>query len=353
MANQEHVDLLKQGVEVWNQWREDFPNIYPDLSDAHLTETTLDRSNLDGVNFKGANLNNTVFSEVYIHGAKFKTSTDEIPAGTATNDEDAVWLTHNNVTLAQADLSETSLKGAILYGVNLKGARLCNAVIIRADLTGADLTQADLHHANLSWSNFDSANLSEANLKEANLSGVIFTQNNFSGTNFNEASILGTMFTNVDLRLVKGLETVRHYGPSFIGIETLLQSQEQIPEVFLRGAGLPDSFIAYVRSLAGHPIDFYSCFISYASRDQDFAGRLYADLQNNGVRCWFAPEDLKIGDHYHQRIDSSIRLYDKLVLILSKHAIQSAWVEREVVAAREKEIGSNDRCSFLCAWMMP
>jgi hypothetical protein len=82
---------------------------------------------------------------------------------------------------------------------------------------------------------------------------------------------------------------------------------------------------------------YHSCFISYSYKDQAFAECLYADLQSKGVRCWFAPEDLKIGDHYHQRIDESIRLYDKLILILSEHAIQSAWVEREVVSAREKE----------------
>ena len=32
MANQEHLDFLKQGVEVWNQWREENPDIHPDLS---------------------------------------------------------------------------------------------------------------------------------------------------------------------------------------------------------------------------------------------------------------------------------------------------------------------------------
>jgi uncharacterized protein YjbI with pentapeptide repeats len=337
MANQEHLDILKQGVEVWNQWRKDFPNICPDLGDAHLTETTLGRSNLEGINFKRANLNNVIFSEIYIHGAKFKISSDEIPVGTATNDEDAVWLTHNNVTLNHADLSESSLNGAILHGVNLKGARLRNATIIRADLTGADLTQADLHHANLTWSNLSWANLSETNLGEVNLSGVTFTRNNLSRANFNEASTLGTIFTNVDLRLVEGLETVRHYGPSFIGIETLLQSREQIPEVFLRGSGLPDTFIAYTRSLANHPINFYSCFISYSSKDDKLARRLHADLQAQGVRCWFAPKDMKIGDKIRARIDEAIHLQDKLLLLLSEHAIASTWVEDEVEAALEKE----------------
>ena len=33
-----------------------------------------------------------------------------------------------------------------------------------------------------------------------------------------------------------------------------------------------------MRSLVGKPIDFYSCFISYSTKDDDFAQRLYADL---------------------------------------------------------------------------
>ncbi len=82
---------------------------------------------------------------------------------------------------------------------------------------------------------------------------------------------------------------------------------------------------------------FYSCFISYSSKDQAFAERLYADLQANGVRCWYAPEDLKIGDKFRIRIDESIRLYDKLLLILSEHSVRSPWVEKEVETAFEKE----------------
>jgi hypothetical protein len=132
---------------------------------------------------------------------------------------------------------------------------------------------------------------------------------------------------------------VEHQGPSEISISTIYRSQGQIPESFLLKSGVPETFITNMRALVGSmsPIDFYSCFISYSSKDQAFAEQLYADLQSKGVRSWFAPEDLKIGDHYHQHIDESIRLYDKLILILSEHAVQSAWVEREVVAAREKE----------------
>ena len=78
-------------------------------------------------------------------------------------------------------------------------------------------------------------------------------------------------------------------------------------------------------------------FASYSSQADDFAQRLHADLQQKGVRCWFAPEDLKIGDKFRTRIDESIRVYDKLMVILSENSIRSPWVEEEVEAALEKE----------------
>ncbi len=136
---------------------------------------------------------------------------------------------------------------------------------------------------------------------------------------------------------VKGLETVNHSGPSTIGIDTIYRSQGKIPEAFLKGAGVPDSFIEYMRSLVGKPIDYYSCFISYSSKDQAFAERLYTDLQSKGVRCWFAPEDMDVGDKFRSRIEESIRLYDKLLLVLSEHAIASDWVAYEVERALNKE----------------
>jgi hypothetical protein len=100
---------------------------------------------------------------------------------------------------------------------------------------------------------------------------------------------------------------------------------------------VPDTFINYLPSLISTPVHFYSCFISYASGDQAFAKRLYSDLQDHGVRCWFAPEHLKIGDKTRVQIDESIRVYNKLLIVLSKHSVQSQWVETEVEAALEKE----------------
>ena len=93
----------------------------------------------------------------------------------------------------------------------------------------------------------------------------------------------------------------------------------------------------------GQAIEFYSCFISYSSKDDEFAKRLHADLQQEGVRCWFAPEDLKIGERFRRSIEDAIRLHDKLLLILSEDSVNSTWVEDEVESALEKERKAKER----------
>jgi hypothetical protein len=80
-----------------------------------------------------------------------------------------------------------------------------------------------------------------------------------------------------------------------------------------------------------------TCFSSYSTKDQEFADRIHADLQNKGVRCWFAPHDMPIGGKILDEIDSAIRLRDKLLPILSEHSIKSDWVEDEVTKAFEEE----------------
>lgn len=50
MANPEHVEILKQGVEVWNRWREKNP----------FKEIDFEGANLEGLDLKEASLNPNV-----------------------------------------------------------------------------------------------------------------------------------------------------------------------------------------------------------------------------------------------------------------------------------------------------
>ena len=278
MANPEHLQLLKQGVEAWNQWRDQRRDIKPNLRGANLIEVDFPRTNLLG-----------------------------------------------------ADLT-----GAVLIGATLVGATLT-----RADLTGAILAGADLTRAILTRATLVGATLTRAILIGANLIGAILTRADLTRADVSEAALYETVFGETNLTAVRGLETCHHDGPSTIDHRTLARSGP-LPLVFLRGCGLPDTLIDYLPSLLNQPFQFYSCFISYASKDHAFAERLHADLQNKGVRCWFAPEDMKIGDRLRPRIDETIRVYDKLLLVLSKTSVASQWVEQEVetALAREREQGT-------------
>jgi len=135
---------------------------------------------------------------------------------------------------------------------DLKEANLNGADLNRADLSGADLSASHLWGADLR-----EADLSASYLREANLNSAILSEADLS-----EAIVELTIFGNVDLRTVKGLETINHDGPSTIGTDTLLRSEGDIPETFLREAGLTETFITYVHSLAQNPIEYYTCFIS-------------------------------------------------------------------------------------------
>jgi hypothetical protein len=94
------------------------------------------------------------------------------------------------------------------------------------------------------------------------------------------------------------------------------------------------------------PIQFYSCFISYSTKDQDFAERLYSRMRDKGLRVWFAPEDIQGGKKLHEQIDAAIRFYDKLLLILSPESMGSEWVRTEIRKARRAEIKEGRRKLF-------
>lgn len=157
-----------------------------------------------------------------------------------------------------------------------------------------------------------------------------------------------TDFGSLDLSQTLGLETCIHWTRSTIGIDTIFRSRGQIPEVFLRGAGVPEVFITHMKVLvaAMSPVQFYSCFISYSTKDQDFADRLYADLQNQGVRCWFAPHYIKGGKKIHEQIDEAIHIYDRFLLILSDASISSEWVKTEIANARQREVREKRQMLF-------
>jgi TIR domain len=105
----------------------------------------------------------------------------------------------------------------------------------------------------------------------------------------------------------------QHIGPSTIGTDTLIRLGGRLSEEFLRGYGLGDTLIDSYRIFASH-YSYHSCCISYSTENQHFADRLNADLQNEGVRCWFAPHNIKGGRKLEEQIRDAIHVYDRRLL---------------------------------------
>jgi len=222
---------------------------------------------------------------------------------------------------------------------------LRSAILRGLDFSGADFVGADFSGANLIDAICRAANFQNANLGGAHFIATNFTDANLEGANMAVSDMSGTIFGNTNLSNVKGLNTCHHRGPSTIDLRTF-QKSGKLPEVFLRGCGLPDEFINYLPSFLNQPLQFDSCFISHSTKDDEFVRRLYSSLQAKNIRCWFAPEDMKGGDYFHEQIDRAIQLHDRLVVVLSENSIQSKWVEREIRKARKVERAEKRRKLF-------
>jgi uncharacterized protein YjbI with pentapeptide repeats len=72
MANDEHVAILKKGVDAWNAWRNKNPDICPNLSEATLDGADLRSANLIEADLSRAyraNLREVNLREVNLHAA--------------------------------------------------------------------------------------------------------------------------------------------------------------------------------------------------------------------------------------------------------------------------------------------
>jgi uncharacterized protein YjbI with pentapeptide repeats len=199
MADEEHLQIIRQGVDVWNDWRHENRNIFPDLREANLIRADLSGAHLYKVDLGGAHL--------------------------------------GRADLRRADLTEANLYKANLYKANLHEASLHEAFLGKADLSEANLYKARLCRANLreaflgevilsgpdpypeeilSGANLAGADLTEADLSEADLagailSGAILTRARLVNTNLRDATLTGS----------------RVYGASVWGIKLNDQTKQQ------------------------------------------------------------------------------------------------------------------------------
>ncbi len=255
------------------------------------------------------------------------------------------------------DLRAADLHGADLSLADLSGADLTRACLARTLLGGANLSGASLSDAKLSGADLSGADLSGADLSGTDLSGTNLSGADLSGTRLDRARLNGTIFANVDLRGVKGLDDIAHYGPTHISTSALERSRGQIPPAFLKRCGLSDWEIEstklwnpdlsddeVVNILYGltrirgkqRPIGVFRVFISYTQEDAAFVEALEGRFDEKGVRYWRDVHEMKAG-RLERQIDRALMLNPLVLLVLSERSVDSDWVQWEVAKATELE----------------
>ena len=176
MANDDHIALLMKGSTAWNAWRDENPNIFPDLTKADLRGAFLFSAHLNEADLRGA-----LLREADLRGADL--------SGADLSEANLRWADLRGANLSEADLREADLSGA-----NLRGAHLSEANLREADLSGANLSEADLREADLR-----EADLREADLRGANLRGAHLSEADLSGADLREADLRGADLSGADL----------------------------------------------------------------------------------------------------------------------------------------------------------
>ena len=132
MADPKHLNVLRQGADFWNLWRNANSVPEPDLGGADLS-----RAYLPGVDLADADLGGVNFGFAYLHEANF-----------------------TNANLEGAQLSGARCDNACFSEAVLIGASFCYADLNRANFGGADLRYATLGGATVGGTGLANLDLS-------------------------------------------------------------------------------------------------------------------------------------------------------------------------------------------------
>lgn len=294
-----------------------------DLSHAELNVAQLDRVRLTGARLNGAALQGSSIMEADLMDAYLM----------GTNLTDAKL---NGTNLTYAALNKAILRSASLREANLSGASMLSTDLEGANLAFTNMLGAKIHRSSLDHAILEAADLRDVSLRESTLRHTECIKANFSSVDLwrcdFEGALFGhTIFSDTDLAETKCLDTIRHAAPSFIDVATLIKSG-MLPEVFLRGMGLPDDTIDHLADLRRRSIEWQTVLITYSYDDAEFAEELYEALQDRGVRCWLNGYDTN-----SEEGDAGIHTWDAMLLCCSKASLTRAWAAREVRWAIDQE----------------
>lgn len=180
MAVAEHVEIFKKGPQAWNAWRDENPDIRPDLSDidfekdAHIYESMYDMPEFTGYNLSYTNLNritarNSYFIRCFLAGSDLHFS-------------DICFSFFQNCSFERASLAVTKIGSAEFH---------------ECDFTNADLSYCSAEETNFSGSTFISTKLSNMSLVKTNFTDTVIDEARVYGVSAWDLVLDGSRQSNI------------------------------------------------------------------------------------------------------------------------------------------------------------
>jgi hypothetical protein len=295
---------------------------------------------------------------------------------------DGINIDGHDLLFSNVDFEGASLKGVTFSRTNFAGSRFVGAELTGATFDRCTLIGCDFFRALCAKTKFFGGTLEDSCLVQTD-----FTEAIFGGTSFENALIGWTKFNGSRLGMIRDLQKVQYAKlsadtppevrealptgdiTSFIDMATIENTAEVYrlvytrpdpeappaevltpPDVFtafLSRNGVGAHFVeAFARMISERQTKFESVFISYSTRDQEFADFLYGQLQSAGVKAWYAPRDIEGGKTILEQVKSAIHTHDRLILILSNNSLRSGWVSNELRIAFNREREGRRRVLF-------
>ncbi len=307
MANQEHLKILRQGVEIWNRWREENPKTEPDLAEADLRAADLSRANLRDASFFMANLRRAN-------------------------------LTRTDLKFAQ--LAEADLSSADLAGADLSAAILTWANLTEANLTGANLFMAQVHEAKLIGTRLDGADLGRTNFRGTELARIVDLDLVALGAG-HEALASDALREAPWIRVFIGSrgQFDSKHDPEDDSYWLIRQGDETIHRAVVRRLaaeqGLGDgSTVEFSEGaeLASH------VFISYVRENEEIVDKLCADLEAHGIQVWRDRDRILPGQRWQDAIRSAIKEGAFFIACFSREYLEKdhSFMNEELTLAIEE-----------------
>lgn len=210
MANEDHLRILRQGVDTWNKWRKEESDVKVDLTKANLSMANLSKANLIRADLYGADLRLADLREAKLNGANL--SVTNLYKADLSRAE-LIRSTLIGAYLRESDLINANLMDASLFGANLSDSILFRAILQCADLGSAILSSADFRYAGLQEANLIGSDLSEANFHGASLKGADLSNADLSGADLSKSDLTKSVLIETNLEGAN-ITDCRTYGIS-------------------------------------------------------------------------------------------------------------------------------------------